>query len=240
MKLSQLSLIPCQEQWMHSIQECPHLVANKRRRRIKITINSLLKNVASFEPQIAITTQTPAKSWSKRLWSGRWSQGLHLSATMITNTRTGLCLQMMMADTKCLWTSINRKEISSARQKEFACWMNLSSQTSDLIRMRWEHQCLNLSRPPGLSSMASRGHLARLWVTMRARTFPLQGNSNLEVIRDVLTMKVVKKLAIEPRPVKKRETEYKKGGNTTTPPKAQARPLSLTRRLESTKVARIR
>ena len=137
MRVSRLSLIPCQEQWMRSTQECPHLVANKPQSKIKITINSLLKNVASFEPQIAITIRTPTKLWSKRQWSGLWSRGLHLRPTMITNTIKGPCLQMMMADTKCLWISINKKKNSSGEQKEFDNWMNLNSQTSGLIRMRW-------------------------------------------------------------------------------------------------------
>jgi len=91
MKMNHNSLIPCQEQWMLLIQECQHLEANRNRRRISISTNSLLRREVLLElPTLtrALILRGLLKPRLLTLIDFRFRDQVQLSSrAMITNIR---------------------------------------------------------------------------------------------------------------------------------------------------------
>ena len=141
MKTSLNSSIPCQEQWMLSIQECPHLVANKSKRKTSISTSSLLKREVSLELQTLITMPIQRRLWKPKLSilkESRFRDQVQLSnRAMIISIRRPPPMPTKKVESKFLLTSKSRANGPSVKPHRLMECMSSRSPISSLIRMRW-------------------------------------------------------------------------------------------------------
>jgi len=141
MKMNHNSLIRCPEQWMLSILECPHLEANKKKKKTNISTSSLLKKEVSLELPTPMPMPIQRKLLKQRLLIPKElrfkDQAQLLNRVMITSIREPLLTLMRKAESKFLLISKSRANGPSVKQHQPMECTSSRSPISSLTRMRW-------------------------------------------------------------------------------------------------------